>query len=203
MSGKLLLSFKNGALSGAIALVFGFMMMLGGFAPFPPASAIESFVSIVPASIQEPAVQNFGAFAKDLGLLVAVIISVIVYGLFGILFEKIFRHRLARIRVLSSFEKFLAYSLVPYVFFAVMVLFATGEGPFGIFSFNAPKDAILVYPFALLLGQLIFGVALSWQYKGASSFTNVIGNAQTEISQSSPRLRCSVFGETALKEDFH
>ncbi len=85
-------------------------------------------------------------------------------------------------------KNFLLYSLIPYVFFAIVVLSITGEGPFGIFSFNAPTNAILIYPFTLLLGQLIFGVALSWQYKGTSAFLG-IPNAKNAIKQSGPRMR--------------
>ena len=55
--------FVRGAGAGVIALLFNFLLRQASLAPFPPESGLESFLRIIPASIQEPAVQNLGHFA--------------------------------------------------------------------------------------------------------------------------------------------
>jgi len=50
-------SFSRGFSAGLIALVFWFLVRLGGLAPFPPESALGSFLTVIPESLQEPAVQ--------------------------------------------------------------------------------------------------------------------------------------------------
>lgn len=159
--------FWKGMIAGLVALLFGFLIRLGGFAPFPPESALESFIAIVPAGIQEPAVQSMGGGAKFLGIFVASLISLVIYGLFGIIFERLFAPRLSKIQFLSMFEKFLVYSLVPWFFFDGLILFLSGVGPFGIFSANVSEsERFLLFPLTLLLSQLLFGAVLSREYIG-------------------------------------
>ena len=79
--------FSRGFGSGLVALVLWFLVMLGGLAPFPPESALGAFLTVIPESIQEPAVQLLGELAGLLGLAVAVVAAAAVYGLFGILYE--------------------------------------------------------------------------------------------------------------------
>jgi DMSO/TMAO reductase YedYZ molybdopterin-dependent catalytic subunit len=163
-------AFEKGALAGFITLLFGFLIRLGGFAPFLPESAITSFIAVVPASIQEPAVQALGGGAKILGLFVASIIALAVYGIFGNIFERFYVPRLARVRALSRFEKFLLYSLVPWAFTGLFLL-ALSDGPFGV-SISSSQTAIppIFFPLTLLLSQLVFGAVLSWQYSGSTIF---------------------------------
>ena len=55
-----------------IVLLIWFIIRLGGLAPYPPESALVAFLSVIPESIQEPAVQGLGEGAGLLGLIIAV-----------------------------------------------------------------------------------------------------------------------------------
>ena len=61
-------SFTRGAFAGLISLGFLFILRLGNIAPYPPESALEGFLKIIPESIQEPSVQNLGEFPEQLGI---------------------------------------------------------------------------------------------------------------------------------------
>ena len=86
-------AFFRGAEGGVVALIFAFLLRLGGLAPFPPEAATEAFISIVPASLEEPAVQQLGDLAGLLTLLVASIVTLAAYGILAVLYEKYFRAR--------------------------------------------------------------------------------------------------------------
>jgi DMSO/TMAO reductase YedYZ molybdopterin-dependent catalytic subunit len=155
--------FIRGAGGGFVALVFGFLLRLGGLAPFPPEAAIESFISIVPASVEEPAVQQLGDFAGLLGLLVATVITVAVYGVLGILFERYFGRR-GRLGSLSRLERALLYSILPWLIFSFVLFPVTGYSIFGQSSAFGSPDTIWIFPLTLLLSQLLFGSVLSGDF---------------------------------------
>ena len=113
-------------------------------------------------------VLTFGGGAKYIGVFVASIIAAVVYGVLGLLFEKYYAPIGARIRFLSDFEKFLLYSLVPWIFFGVIILPLSGVGIFGTSSLNQGYNWL--YPYTLLLTSMIFGAVLSRTYTDATPF---------------------------------
>ena len=100
--------FFRAAGAGLVALGFNFILRFGLLAPFPPESAIESFLRIIPEKIQEPAVQKLGDFAGLLGLSVASVIAIAFYGILGVVFQRSLLPRLAKIRSMSFLEGFLS-----------------------------------------------------------------------------------------------
>ena len=167
-SGSVKISFYNGALAGFISLGFAFLIRLGGYSPFPPEAALQYFLRFVPASIEEPAVQSLGDLAGELGLAIATIIAMIVYGLFAILFQKTFSSRLAKFNSLKSTERFLLYAFVPWAFFGLIVLPLTGVSVFGINSpFAVGSSTWVIFPATLLLTQMIYALVLQWEYKSS------------------------------------
>ena len=162
---KLWSPFIRGATAGIIALAANFFFRLGGLVPFPPESAIEAFIKIIPESIQEPSVQQLGDLAGEIGLLVAAIIALVAYGILGIVFEKVYAPRIKGVKRISKFEKFLLYSFVPWIFFGLVVFPLTGASIFGINGLIASSTSVWSFPLILLLVQAIYGVGLSWQYK--------------------------------------
>lgn len=163
-----LVSLERGAFAGIVALGFLFVLRLGNVAPFPPESALEAFLKIIPESIQEPSVQALGDLAGELGLVVATVIAILVYGLFGVIFERYYVPKMQG-REFSRYEKFMIYSLVPWLVFGLIVLPAAGVSVFGISS--GLSSATWVYPIALLVSNLIFGAVLSWEYADIRVFT--------------------------------
>jgi DMSO/TMAO reductase YedYZ molybdopterin-dependent catalytic subunit len=165
---RLWVAFRNGVLAGTVSLVLGFLISVGGFAPFPPEAAIERFFAFVPASIESPMVLAFGGGAKYIGVLVASVISAVVYGVLGVFFERYYAPFAARIRFLTDFERFLLYSLVPWILFGVLILPLSGVGLFGTTSLNQGYNWL--YPYTLLLISAFYGAILSRTYGGAYPF---------------------------------
>ncbi|MDH2899790.1 MAG: molybdopterin-dependent oxidoreductase [archaeon] len=164
-------AFKSGAMGGIVALIFSFIVRLGGFAPFAPEMAIEKFISIIPASLEQPMVQAFGDTAGLLGLAIASIVAVLLFGAFGVLFEKVYSPWIIRYRRLTRTEQFLIYSIFPWLFFGLIIFPLSGTYFFGV---NAPvlysQYAEILSPVALLFSQLLFSLVLISIYKSAGIF---------------------------------
>lgn len=152
--------FGRGFSSGLIVLFLWFIIRLGGLAPFPPESALVSLFSVIPESIEEPAVQSLGDAAGLLGLLGAIIITAAVYGLLSIIFERHFVSRVSASLRLSRLETTLVYATVPWLLFGAVVLPLTGESLFGMGSNISPGSIVLIFPFTMLLVQLLWGLML-------------------------------------------
>lgn len=150
-------------IAGLVSLGFLFVLRLGGIAPFPPESALEAFLKIIPEKVQEPSIQQLGTFAGKFGLILATIVSALVYGAFAILFEKWYFPRFTS-RSISRLEKFLIYSIIPFLFFGLVVLPLSGDSVFGISSSFASSSSMWLFPLSLLFGNAIYGVSLNWLY---------------------------------------
>jgi DMSO/TMAO reductase YedYZ molybdopterin-dependent catalytic subunit len=146
-----------------VALLFNFLLRLGGIAAFPPESALNAFLRIVPASIEEPAVQLLGDFAGQLGLLIATLIAAAVYGAMTLAFDL---HAAKRIRSagLGKLETLLVLGAVPWVLFGLALFPLDGDSIFGVASPVASAASLWVFPFTFLLVQGVFALALSRWY---------------------------------------
>jgi DMSO/TMAO reductase YedYZ molybdopterin-dependent catalytic subunit len=153
-------SFSRGFSAGLITLVLWFLVRLGGLAPFPPESVLGSFLTVIPESLQEPAVQNLGEMAGLLGLAVAVLVAAAVYGALGIVYERYYLPRLGGRNSLSRLENTLVYSLIPWILFGVVVLPLTGVSFFGVGSDFASPSVVWAFPLTMLLFQFLWGVLL-------------------------------------------
>jgi len=153
-------SFGRGFNSGLIVLFIWFLIRLGGLAPFPPESALVALFSVIPESIQEPAVQTLGDAAGLLALLGAVIVAAAVYGLMTIIFERYFVSRVSKSLRLSRLEATLVYAVVPWLLFGLVVFPLTGGSVFGMGSDISSASIALVFPLTTLLVQLLWGLML-------------------------------------------
>jgi DMSO/TMAO reductase YedYZ molybdopterin-dependent catalytic subunit len=163
-------AFSKGIVAGLGSLGFLFVLRLGGISPFPPESALEAFIKIIPEKVQEPSIQQLGSFAGQLGLIIATAISAIVYGVFGIVFAKWYAPQMST-RKLSRLEKFLIFSFAPFLFFGLVVLPASGASVFGIASGFADSSSVWLFPLSLFFANSIYGFALAWQYGSTDSFS--------------------------------
>ena len=150
----------RGVQGGILAVLFGFVLRLASLAPFPPEAATEALVSIIPASIEEPAVQSLGDLAGLLTLVGASIVLVIVYGMLGILFERYVEPE-KRLGFLSRLERSLLLSILPWLVIGLVFFPLTGYSVFGQSSGFASPDTIWIFPVSLLLSQLLFGLSIS------------------------------------------
>ncbi len=147
-----------------VALAFNFLLRLGGFTAYPPESALGAFLRIIPASIEEPSVQQLGDLAGQLGLIAATLVAAGVYGLLTIGFDRFLSERLGRRRV-GSFEGLLTLSLVSWFLFGLVVLPLGGDSFFGSGSAFASPSTVWAFPLALLLVQCVFAIVLSPRYR--------------------------------------
>ena len=153
-------SFSRGFGAGLFTLVLWFLVRLGGLAPFPPETALGSFLTVIPESLQEPAVQDLGELAGLLGLAVAVLAAAAIYGALGIVYERYYLPKLGGRNSLSTLENTLVYSLIPWILFGVVVLPLTGASFFGVGSDFASPSVVWAFPLTMLLFQLLWGVLL-------------------------------------------
>ena len=156
--------FWKGFSAGFVALLFLFFLRIGEYAPFPPESALEAFIRIVPAFVQEPAVQNLGDAAGMLGLAVATLLALVVYGLLGVFFEKFYAPKIETVHSITRLERYLIYSLIPWLLFGVVVMPLAGYSLFGIASPSANAQDVFIFPISLLFSQAIFSIVLMWEY---------------------------------------
>ena len=152
--------FSRGFGAGLIALVLWFIVRLGGLAPFPPESALTALLTVIPESVQEPAVHILGELAGLLGLAVAIFAAAAVYGVFGIVYERHYLPRWGGRSSLSRLENALVYSLVPWLLFGVLVLPLSGASFFGVGSDFASPSLLWAFPLTTLVFQFLWGVLL-------------------------------------------
>jgi len=154
--------FWAGFVSGLIALAFNFVLRLEGLAAFPPENALYVFISVVPASIEGPMVQQFGDLAGQLGLVIATLIGAGVYGALTIAFDR--ASGPLRLRRAVPFEALLLLSVVSWALFGLLVLPATGASLFGTSSAFSSASSAWTFPLTLLLVQAVFALMLSARY---------------------------------------
>ncbi|MDG6983088.1 MAG: molybdopterin-dependent oxidoreductase [Nitrososphaerota archaeon] len=155
--------FIWGTVAGLAALGVNFLFRLGGIAAFPPESALYAFLRVVPASIEEPMVQEFGDLAGKLGLLVATLIAGLVYGATFTLYDKFAASRVAG-HGLTKLETLLVMGAVPWLVFGLALFPIDGDSAFGVASPFATPASTLVFPLALLLVQGVFAWIASARY---------------------------------------
>lgn len=164
----LLGAFIRGVLTGSFALVFSYLISIGGFAPYPPEPAVERVFAFIPGSIESPMVVTFGGAAKYIGLFGASVVAAIIYGLFAVIFVKYYSKWGAKQHSLTNFEKFLLYAFVPWLFFGVIVLPLSGANFFGVGLISQGYN--FLYPLTLFLDSAVFCSMLSWSYQGNTPF---------------------------------
>ena len=108
-------------MAGLLALGFNFLLRLGGLTAYPPEAALSAFLTVIPASIEEPMVQQFGDLAGQLGLVVATVIAAAVYGILAVLFDRFAAQKLTDYG-LGKFEGLLALGVVPWLLFGLAIV---------------------------------------------------------------------------------
>jgi len=165
--------FIAGFLAGLGALGFNFLLRVGGIAAFPPESALSGFLKVIPASIEEPAVQQFGDLAGQLGLLTATLVAAAVYGVVLLTYDRYAAKKAASFG-LSRLEGLLALGLVPWLFFGLVLFPLDGDALFGTASTFASAGLVWIFPLTLLLVQCVFAWAATIGYRPALTGSDVL-----------------------------
>jgi DMSO/TMAO reductase YedYZ molybdopterin-dependent catalytic subunit len=167
-SSRTLSIFAGGFVAGLVAVAFNFLLRLAGLAVFPPEAALNAFLSVIPASIEEPMVQQLGDFAGQLGLIIASLIAAAVYGLLALVFDRLLAARLLS-RSLSVFESLLVFAFVPWLLFGVVLFPLVGASLFGVSSPSVSTSNVWVLPFSLLLVQGVFALVFAPRYSSKAA----------------------------------
>ena len=156
--------FAWGTVAGLLALGVNFLFRLGGIAAYPPESALNAFLRVIPASLEEPMVQGLGDFAGKLGLIVATLIAGILYGVVLLLYDRFAAVKVAR-RGLTKLETLLVMGFVPWLTFGLVLFPVDGDSAFGVASLFASPASVWVFPLAFLLVQAVFAWTASVRYR--------------------------------------
>src|ERR1041385_1854703 len=158
MGVKIRKSFAAGIVAGALAVGISLLIrsLFGG--PFLPELASQTLFSLTPGEFESQAVENFGPLAKYSAFTAAIVINFILYGIFGILIEKI--HTKSNWK--SYIAKAIQSSLISYIILLVIgILLVTA------IQFRTGAKTISV-PFlisSLAIPQLVFGFVYSSFYR--------------------------------------
>ncbi|MGA2666405.1 MAG: molybdopterin-dependent oxidoreductase, partial [Nitrososphaerales archaeon] len=145
--------FLVGLLGGVVALAVSYAIRATVGGVFLPELAAQTLFSLTPGAIESKAVETLQSLAKYSAFTTAVVVNLLIYGLFGAL---LFRSRSVS-ESPSRLERFLSFSLVPYLVLAgvgVLLLFTTA-----IQSSPVTVPGLLV---SMVPPQLAFGATLTY-----------------------------------------
>ena len=153
-------SFVAGIVAGALAIGISLLIrsLVGG--PFLPELASQTLFSLTPGEFESQAVENFGPLAKYSAFIVALVINFVLYGLFGILVDKLH----SKFPWKGYIGKSLQSALIVYVILLIMsislittIQLRTGGGG---------SISISLLAISLVLPQIIFGFIFSSFFRG-------------------------------------
>lgn len=153
-------SFVAGIVTGALAIGISLLIrsLVGG--PFLPELASQTLFSLTPGEFESQAVENFGPLAKYSAFIAALVINFVLYGLFGILVDKLH----SKFPWKGYIGKSLQSALIVYVILLIMsisllttIQLRTGGGG---------SISISLLAISLVLPQIIFGFIFSSFFRG-------------------------------------
>ena len=111
-------SFVAGIVAGALAIGISLLIrsLVGG--PFLPELASQTLFSLTPGEFESQAVENFGPLAKYSAFIAALVINFVLYGLFGILVDKLH----SKFPWKGYIGKSLQSALIVYVILLIMAI---------------------------------------------------------------------------------
>ena len=153
-------SFVAGIVAGALAIGISLLIrsLVGG--PFLPELASQTLFSLTPGEFESQAVENFGPLAKYSAFIAALVINFVLYGLFGILVDKL----QSKFPWKGYIGKSLQAAFIVYVILLIMSvsLLATIQLRTG----GGGSISISLLAISLALPQIIFGFILSSFFRG-------------------------------------
>jgi len=143
-------SFAAGIVAGALAIGLSLLIRLLSGGSFFPELASQTLFSLTPGEFESQAVENFGPLAKYSAFIAAIVINFILYGVFGILVDKIH----AKSKWKSYIGKAFQSSIIAYVILLILsiLLVTTIQLRTGAIAVSMPLLVI-----SLVLPQLVFG----------------------------------------------
>ena len=157
-SRRFLVPFVIGLVAGALAVAVSIILKdtIGGL--FLPEIASQALFSVTPGEFESQAVENFGPLAKYSAFIGSIIANIAVFGIIGIILDKLFaRFRRGYLRD-SLLSSILSYIIFGFVAIILVILIQSRSG-------------VQVVPLSLIVlstypGHLIFGFVFSSFFQG-------------------------------------
>jgi DMSO/TMAO reductase YedYZ molybdopterin-dependent catalytic subunit len=164
--------FAAGIAAGALAIGISLIIRSLTGAPFLPELASQALFSLTPGEVESQAVQNFGPLAKYSAFMAAIVINFILYGLFGIIADRIhnrfpWKGHVAKALLSSS----VAYIILLIISISLVTIIQLRTG-----ASTVPISNIVV---SLILPQLIFGYVIASFFRGTSRTSKIVRDAET------------------------
>ena len=155
------LSFIAGLAAGAVAITVSLLLRLfiGGL--FIPELASQTLFSLTPGQVESRAVETLGPLAKYSAFIGAVVASIILYGLIGLLFVRLL-HRSKKLASKAYAMRAIQSSIIAYIILLVVgaLLLALAE-----IELEAKLNSIIFLAIYLIPSSIAFGFILSYFYQ--------------------------------------
>ncbi|MFL6340836.1 MAG: molybdopterin-dependent oxidoreductase [Nitrososphaeraceae archaeon] len=155
------LSFIAGLAAGAVAITVSLLLRLfiGGL--FIPELASQTLFSLTPGQVESRAVETLGPLAKYSAFIGAVVASIILYGLIGLLFVRLL-HRSKKLASKAYAMRAIQSSVIAYIILLVVgaLLLALAE-----IELEAKLNSIIFLAIYLIPSSIAFGFTLSYFYQ--------------------------------------
>jgi DMSO/TMAO reductase YedYZ molybdopterin-dependent catalytic subunit len=168
-------SFVAGIVAGALTIGISLLVRSLAGGPFLPELASQTLFSLTPGEFESQAVENFGPLAKYSAFIAALVINFVLYGLFGILVDKLHN----KFPWKGYIGKSLQSALIVYVILLIMAIsllttiqLRTGGG----------SISISVLTISLVLPQIIFGFIFSSFFRGTGQILKKRPETTSETS---------------------
>ena len=169
-------SFVAGIVAGALAIGISLLIrsLVGG--PFLPELASQTLFSLTPGEFESQAVENFGPLAKYSAFIAALVINFVLYGLFGILVDKLHNKFPWKGYVGKSLQSALTvYVILLIISISLLTAIQLRTGGGGSIS-------ISLLAISLVLPQIIFGFIFSSLFRGTGQILKKPPETASETS---------------------
>lgn len=175
---------------GSVLSAVTFIARLFLNALFIPELAVQKLFSVVPGELESIAIDALGFYAKYLGFASAITVTVLVYGLLGILFVEFIGRNPER----SAWQSGTLCGFALWLFLSIAFLPLVGQGFFGLESPMGPVWASL----SLLIPNLLYGAGLGRLHKslGVSEPPSLRGSV--EVSSKRLFIKRGIIGLVGL-----
>jgi len=110
------IGFTIGIIAGTFALAVSFASRVLFMTPFIPEIGALALFSNVPGEIESQAVESLGVLAKYSAFGGAIVVSLLIFGLLGVVYERASN----TLRTGGSLKRFLRYSILIYIFLSAL-----------------------------------------------------------------------------------
>ena len=151
---SVLFSFSAGIVAGLVSISISIMLKVFFGGLFLPELASQTLFSITPGEFESQAIETFGPLAKYSTFIGSIIITTIIFGIFGILLDKLYNKFNLKHYVLKIIPSFvLTYGILVTISLILVTIIQVRSG--------SQTNSIQLVILSLIPSQIAYGVILS------------------------------------------